>query len=61
MTEPSAFLFAPSRERDSFVLSNYKVLQNVTVEVGEYYGREDAVRIIRQCRDAYAATQKQED
>ena len=41
--------------------SNYKVLQNVTVEVGEYYGREDAVRIIRQCRDAYAATQKQED
>lgn len=41
--------------------SNYKVLQNVTVEVGEYYGREDAVRIIRQCREAYAATQKQED
>ena len=34
--------------------ANYKVLQNVTVEVGEYYGREDALRIIEACRQAYA-------
>ena len=35
--------------------ANYKVLQDVTVEVGDYYPREDALRIIQQCRDAYAA------
>ena len=34
--------------------SNYKVLQNVKVEVGDYFGRQDAVRIIQQCRKAYA-------
>ena len=33
--------------------ANYKVLQGVTVEVGDYYPREDAVRIIRQCREKY--------
>ena len=35
--------------------SNYKVLQNVTVEVGDYHSREDAIRIIQQCRHAYSA------
>ena len=34
--------------------ANYKVLQDVVVEVGEYYGKEDAIRIIRECREAYA-------
>jgi len=34
--------------------ANYKVLQNVTVEVGDYYPKADAVRIIRQCREKYA-------
>ena len=33
--------------------ANYKVLQNVTVEVGEYRGREEALRIIDECRRAY--------
>ena len=33
--------------------TNYKVLQNVTVEVGEYRGREDALRVIDQCRRAW--------
>ena len=33
--------------------ANYKVLQNVTVEVGNYYGKEDAVRIIHECREAF--------
>ncbi len=33
--------------------SNYKVLQGVTVKVGNYYGKEDAVRIIQECRKAY--------
>ena len=33
--------------------ANYKVLQDVVVEVGAYYPKEDAVRIIRECREAY--------
>lgn len=33
---------------------SYKVLQNITVEVGEYHGIADALRIIEICRDAYA-------
>lgn len=33
--------------------ANYKVLQNVTVEVGEYYSKQEAVDIIAQCRRAY--------
>ena len=36
---------------------NYKVLQNVPVEVGEYYGKDEAVRIIRECREKFAALQ----
>ena len=35
----------------------YKVLQNVPVEVGEYYGKDEAVRIIRECREKFAALQ----
>ena len=30
--------------------ANYKVLQNVPVEVGQYHGKSEAVRIIAQCR-----------
>ena len=33
--------------------ANYKVLQNVVVQVGEYHNREEAVRIIDQCRTAW--------
>lgn len=32
---------------------NYKVLQGVTVEVGDYYSMEDAIRIIDECRRRY--------
>lgn len=32
---------------------NYKVLQNVVVEVGEYHSKKDAVRIIQECRERY--------
>ena len=32
---------------------NYKVLQGVVVEVGEYHGKEDAVKIISQCKKAF--------
>ena len=35
--------------------SNYKVLQGVTVEIGQYHGKADAVRIINECRASYAA------
>ena len=33
--------------------ANYKVLQNVTVEVGEYLNKSQALQIIEQCRAAY--------
>ena len=33
--------------------TNYKVLQGIKVEVGEYHGREEAMEIIEQCRKAY--------
>lgn len=33
--------------------SNYKVLQGITVKVGKYHGKEDAVRVIEQCQAAY--------
>jgi len=33
--------------------ANYKVLQDVKVEVGEYYGKEDAIRVIEACRQRY--------
>ncbi|MCR5809690.1 MAG: inorganic diphosphatase [Clostridiales bacterium] len=33
--------------------SNYKVLQNVDVEVGEYYPKEEAIKIIDECRKRY--------
>lgn len=36
---------------------NYKVLQGLTVEVGEYHGLEDTLEIIRQCRQRYQETQ----
>ena len=32
---------------------NYKVLQGVVVEVGEYHAKEDAVKIISQCKKAF--------
>ena len=37
---------------------NYKVLQNVVVEVGEYHSKDEAIRIIQECRDSYAQTAK---
>ena len=33
--------------------ANYKVLQNVPVEVGQYFGKSEAVRIIAQCRENF--------
>ena len=33
--------------------ANYKVLQNVPVEVGQYYGKVEAERIIAQCRENF--------
>ena len=33
--------------------ANYKVLQDIQVKVGEYHPKEDAIRIIHQCREAY--------
>ena len=35
---------------------NYKVLQNVPVEVGEYHGKDEAVRIIAECRAKFQST-----
>ncbi len=36
---------------------NYKTLQGVCVEVGEYYGQVDAKRIIQECRSRYLENQ----
>ena len=33
--------------------ANYKVLQGIRVEVGDYHGRDEALEIIRQCRETY--------
>lgn len=33
--------------------ANYKVLQNVTVEVGDYLPKKEALNIIRQCRQKF--------
>ena len=33
--------------------ANYKVLQGVQVDVGEFHGREEALAIIDQCRKAF--------
>ncbi len=41
------------REISNF-FSNYKVLQGVTVEVGAYHSREEALLIIEKCRKAYS-------
>ena len=32
---------------------SYKVMQNITVEVGDYHGLEDAIRVIGECTQAY--------
>ncbi len=40
---------------------NYKVLQKITVETGEYHGREDALKIIEECRRAYRDNQQKEN
>ena len=37
--------------------ANYKVLQDVVVEVGEYHSKDEAVGIIAQCRQSYAEAQ----
>ena len=33
--------------------TNYKVLQGIKVEVGEYHDKEEAMAIVQQCRKAY--------
>ena len=35
---------------------NYKVLQDVPVEVGEYHGKADALRIIEECKQRFIET-----
>ena len=38
--------------------ANYKVLQDIHVQVGGYHPREEAVCIIQECREAYTKTGK---
>ena len=33
--------------------ANYKVLQGIKVDVGTYHGKQEAIQIVRQCRQAY--------
>lgn len=32
---------------------NYKTLQNITVEVKEYHNKEDAIKLIEECKNRY--------
>lgn len=36
--------------------SNYKVLQGISVQVGQFHNKQDALNIIDQCREAYKQT-----
>ena len=38
--------------------ANYKVLQGISVEVGAFKGREEALKIIEECRKAYKEANK---
>ncbi len=38
--------------------ANYKVLQDVVVEVGEYFPKSEAIRIIEECRHKYATLEE---
>lgn len=40
---------------------NYKVLQDVVVEVGEYHSKDEAIRIIEECRSRYSAQENVKD
>lgn len=40
------------KEIENF-FSNYKVLQGITVKVGRYHSKEEAIQIVEQCRRAY--------
>jgi len=53
-------------ELPSFILKeisnffeNYKVLQGISVEIGEYHGKEDAIRVIEECKQAYLEHQEE--
>ncbi len=37
--------------------ANYKVLQGVKVEVGSYHGKDEAMKVIEDCRKAWEDTQ----
>lgn len=37
---------------------NYKVLQKVDVITGDYHGKEEALQIIKECKERYAETLK---
>jgi len=38
---------------------NYKTLQNINVEVKDYYEKEDAIKLIQKCKEAYIKANKQ--
>ena len=42
------------KEIENF-FSNYKILQGITVKVGQYHGKSDALKIIEECKKAYTA------
>ena len=45
------------REISNF-FENSKVLQEISVEIGEYHGKEDAIRVIEECKKAYLEHQE---
>lgn len=45
----------PSFELDEIAnfFQNYKVLQGIKVETGDYHGKEEALQIIQECKDRF--------
>ena len=42
------------KEIENF-FSNYKILQGITVKVGRYHNKGEALKIIEECKKAYTA------
>ena len=40
------------KKRQNF-FENYKKLENVEVKVGEYHNKEDAIKLINECKERY--------
>ena len=52
--DPGDYNSALLKEIENF-FSNYKILQGITVKVGHYHNKCEALKIIEECKKAYTA------